>query len=675
MKLKIIIVVATTVFLGLIFMGSMKSLGIVTRYPVRTVMTLDAYRGKDKVATLQEIDHLAKTANITIYKEFVTDSGVTKTAKFGKQSVNLKELENYALTGIYYLSADKSSFRQGISADQELSATILNTPLSFFVFYSFIQSNFSSSVWILFFLFFVSVYAVEMSFIQRGMIYRSLGKFRSYVLKNLLLYWFALTISELTIAGAFWLSQGSFDNALVQGFLLALGLSALGLLFLSLLAQLLFSAIVHFNDITGILKHRYVNRVGMSIYLACILASVVIFAITINSSLKIAQGLSTYQKSLSKWKAVQSYVLPSVDTGFSLHAKAGLIDHDWLQAQTKKEIVFNQSFSDSDFLYSKASRFDRQMELAYQAMLKQSGGEIVNVVNTNSGLSSNTRYVSRGFVLLNQKLYPKNSFGKTDSDKLVTLYIPKMYKDKVQDIENNVIAEDFAVLLHKISKADFQVNIIPNQQEIFLMNFNQNSVTETLLRGTFPEQVAKNNILVQLDYKKIEALSDQPLRLMAGNTDPYGVALIKKSELMSHLKAQGLSGQLTSIDKVSADVKLLNQTLTRQLQGELLLIVAISLSSIFILWEYLKNRYQQASKSLVINYLFSGTSRRQEMGLLLPLLSGLVLVAGISAYMTGSLIMLGFILLLYLVEIALIVLFHRKQRQKSYLRTIKDSLE
>jgi hypothetical protein len=273
---------------------------------------------------------------------------------------------------------------------------------------------------------------------------------------------------------------------------------------------------------------------------------------------------------------------------------------------------------------------------------------------------------------LNQELYPKNTYGETSADKLVTLYIPRSLEGKVEDVKNNVIAENFAFV--GVDPEQFQVNIIPDHQETFLLNYGE--IQAGLYSSYLPkQQMARDKILVQLNYQKVPYQSDNPLRLMGPNIDPYGKALIRRNVLLEKLKAQDLQNQLLRTVNESADASLLAHTINGQLQGVLMVTVGVIVSSVFILWEYLKNQYQRAAKTLVVTYLFSGNSHRQELQLLYPLLAGVGLSALISALISKSILVFGFILVLYLLEILVVVIINRRQLETKRIQVIKDALE
>ncbi|GAB2024851.1 hypothetical protein OfM1_09220 [Lactovum odontotermitis] len=672
MKLRIIIVAVATLFLSFVLAGSMKEVGQSISYPANAIMNVTAYTGENKPETIEKINNLAKQSKITIYKAFVPDSGVTETAKFGLEETNLEDLQNHSIIGTYFLSSQDKQFVQSMMADGSLKVDFQTINVSIMPLVLLTQGGRAPSIWALFFIFFISVFAVEMSFIKRGMIYRSLGRFKHYVLVNLFQYLGMILALDFIIVLFFSLTQGSVSGVFFKEFVLTFALSALILLLLTFLANLLFTLVVKTSHISNILKHQYVNRLGSVIYLIGILLSILIFSQSVNMSLKTAGQLSSYKQQLSSWQEVKGYVIPNVETGVGAHADVnGVIDRDYMLAQTQRELAFNQSIDDEDFIYSSPSAFNAEKENSYKQALQGNKG-IVNNVQTDSQFTANTLYVSRGFVLLNQKFYPENSYGETNADKLITLYVPKSLEGKVESIENNIIAEEFAFV--SMDSSQFYVNIIPDNQKTFLLNYE--AIQGGLAGGALPQtQVMKNRIFVQINYHLLPSFATEPLRVVGGYTDPYGRAMIRQSVLIDKLKAQGLQEQVLSTDNVSADAALLGKNVNSQLQGALMVMAATIICSVFVLWEYLKNQYQRASKSLVITYLFSGDSRRQELLLLLPLVIGVILVAILNSLITGSLTIFGFILILYLLEILVVVLINQRQLKQRRLQVMKDSLE
>ncbi|MDR0298644.1 MAG: hypothetical protein LBI13_00940 [Streptococcaceae bacterium] len=673
MKLRGIVSLVMAVLLSLIIVGSMSEVGQIIRYPASTKMTITEFLGKNKVETFNEINKLAKESGIIIYKPLVTDDGSPVTGKLGVEQARISEIKNRTLTGDYYLSHDSDQFRQGIATMSVLKVNYLRLSPFVFPLFLFSQSANAPSVWILLAVFFVSVYAVEMAYVKKGMIYRSLGRLSNYLLRNILVYSTFLFVIGGVIIGIFALSQASVDSVYVIGFAISFGISIFLLMLLSFFANILFAFVLKTHPVVSILKNRYVNRFGGAVYMISILLSMIIFTLSINASIKTAIHLRDYNQSISKWKSIKNYVLPSFDDGEGLNVDANhMLNQEYLVNQIKSELNFNQSFSDGDFIFARASAFDKNMEKYYLEAAANPESRIAQV-KTDSSLSSQIMYVSRGFILMNEKLFPKNSFGETNSSKLITIYIPKSLKKYTQSIENNVIAETFPVVTSGVSSGDFNLSIIPDNQEVFLFDFNPGRTP--FMAGNLPKQTARNKILVQVNYKKLSSLTDNVAGLMGGNTTPYGTALIYKKELLKKLNENNLQNQLVSVDNISADVEQLSKTVTTELQGTIIVMISVILSSLFILWKYLGNLYLRFSKVLVIHSLFGGNEIWQEIKILSPILFGSFISAGISGYLTGNWFLCAIIFALYVVEILVVVLMNKWHIREKRVQIVKDSLE
>ena len=74
---------------------------------------------------------------------------------------------------------------------------------------------------------------------------------------------------------------------------------------------------------------------------------------------------------------------------------------------------------------------------------------------------------------------------------------------------------------------------------------------------------------------------------------------------------------------VSQNAEIKAKNMMSQIQGGILVLLGVLISSLFIIWEYLKNQYHQHAKQLVITYLFTGHKSRAELLILSPLLLGI----------------------------------------------------
>lgn len=228
------------------------------------------------------------------------------------------------------------------------------------------------SIWAFFLTYFISVFAVEMSFIKRGMIYRSLGELKGYVFSSLLRYVVLIIPLVVLIVAIFALTQGSVSSVFVKGFALTFSVSALILFMLTILAFLIFTLVVKTNDISSILKNRYVNRFGSIVYLMSIILAICVFAQSVNSGITTFNLLSNYKQTLSSWQKVKEFVLPSFDSGIGSHADENhVIDRDYMLAQSQRELSFNQSINERDMIFASPSAFDLNQENAYVQLFSQ----------------------------------------------------------------------------------------------------------------------------------------------------------------------------------------------------------------------------------------------------------------------------------------------------------------
>ncbi|MDR2977092.1 MAG: hypothetical protein LBV19_07300 [Streptococcaceae bacterium] len=211
-----------------------------------------------------------------------------------------------------------------------------------------------------------------MSFIKRGMIYRSLGELKGYVFSSLLRYVVLIIPLVVLIVAIFALTQGSVSSVFVKGFALTFSVSALILFMLTILAFLIFTLVVKTNDISSILKNRYVNRFGSIVYLMSIILAICVFAQSVNSGITTFNLLSNYKQTLSSWQKVKEFVLPSFDSGIGSHADENhVIDRDYMLAQSQRELSFNQSINERDMIFASPSAFDLNQENAYVQLFSQ----------------------------------------------------------------------------------------------------------------------------------------------------------------------------------------------------------------------------------------------------------------------------------------------------------------
>ncbi len=626
-------------------------------------MLVTDYTGKDKVKALNKLNEVAREENIVIYKTFITKNGQTKTAIIGKQGRHVDELKSMPLTGVYYIQkhARNKRFEQTLN-DEMLKFTMNQINLTLAPTIIFVSGVRAPSFWTLFFVFFITIYAVEMLLIKSSMVYRSFGRLIAYLLSNLKCYLLTLLTVNTLIYSLFCLSNGGFSHVYSQIFgLMLLVMSAILLLLIGL-ANVLFIVLVKLTDISGILKNRYINRVGSIVYLMSILVSIIIFTLSVNTVLQSVTELKSYQKELANWQVIKNYVKPNFTDSEQEHTNAELmIDHDWIAGQRKKELTYLQSFNaEQGIVYISPSEFDKEKEIAYQTYVD-------SPLATDSRFSAQTKYVSSAFIKLNQMLYPKNNYGHKSQKTLLTLYVPKQFEADIKSIQNNILAETFAYT--EVKPEQVQILIIPDGQKLFLFN-------QAIPFGKrFPKQVAYDQILVEIDQNLIDR--DSNLLAMGHEmiSGPYQNGLVKNTVLLPHLKKNKYENQLMSVDKVSQNAAVLAKNIASQIQGAMLVLLGVMISSGFILWEYLKNQYQRQAKMLVVTYLFSGHQAKSQFLILAPLVLGVMSVGLISGLLIQDMVLGMLVLSAYLLEILVIVCLNQSVLKAKRLNVIKDALE
>lgn len=663
MKLRIVIVSLFAIFLSIILVGSIKEIGRDIKYPANTIMFVTDYTGKDKVKTLDKLHQVAREENIIIYKAFITKNCQTKTAIIGKQGRYVDALKSMPLTGVYYIKKNTSNkrFEQTLK-DEMLKFTMNPINLKLAPTITFVSGIRAPSFWTLFFVFFITIYAVEMLLIKSSMVYRSFGRLIAYLLANLKCYLLTLFTLNTLIYSLFCLGNGGFDHVYSQMFGLMLLVMSIILLGLIGLANVLFTVLVKLTDIAGILKNRYINRVGSLIYLISILVSIVIFTLSVNTVLQSVTELKSYQKELANWQVLKNYVKPNFNDSDQEHTNADhMIDQDWLMSRTKRELTYLQNFNDEQgLIYLSPSEFDKENEIAYQT-------NIENPLTTDSRFSKQTKYVSSAFIKLNQTLYPKNDYGHKSKRTLLTFYVPKQFEKDIKCIQNNVLAETFAYT--EVKPEQVQVLIIPDGQKLFLFN-------QAIPFGKrLPKQVAYDQILVEIDQNLIDI--DSNLLALGGDViwRPYENSLVKNTVLLPNLKKIKNESQLMSVDNVSQNAAVLAKNIASQIQGALLVLLGVMISSGFILWEYLKNQYQRQAKMLVVTYLFSGHQGKLQLLILAPLVLGVVSIGLFSGLLIQDMGLGILILSVYLLEILVIVCLNQSVLKAKRLNVIKDALE
>ena len=130
-----------------------------------------------------------------------------------------------------------------------------------------------------------------------------------------------------------------------------------------------------------------------------------------------------------------------------------------------------------------------------------------------------------------------------------------------------------------------------------------------------------------------------------------------------------------SVDNVSQNAAVLAKNIASQIQGALLVLLGVMISSGFILWEYLKNQYQRQAKMLVVTYLFSGHQGKLQLLILAPLVLGVVSVGLFSGLLIQDMGLGILILSVYLLEILVIVCLNQSVLKAKRLNVIKDALE
>lgn len=662
MKLRIGIISLFSIFLSLILLGSIKEIGRDIKYPVNNILVVTNYSGKDKNKTLATVDKATKQANITIYKPFMSKKGELKTAKIGIDDEHLNELKMLPLTGIYYvkLGTDNTQFKQ-LLQDEKLKVQVNPLNLTLVPVITFLSGVRAPSIWTLFFVFLITIYALEMLLIKSVMIYRHVGRLSTYIVDNLKIYLSSLVVVNSAFYLVFCLINGGLFHVYSRILGLMLLIMSVMMALMLCLANSLVALLVKLTDIASILKNRYINQFGALIYLISILVSIIIFTLSAKSIVGSVNALKRYHQDLTQWKVIKNYVKPNFNMDNSDYIDENhMVDHDWFLSQTKDSLRYLQSFNnDQTLVYMSPSDFDAGKEAAYK-------NKIEHPLVTDSKLAAKMIYVSSGFIQLNQKLYPQNNYGKKQDNSLVTLYIPKKLEKDVALIKNNVLADSFAY--QKIASDQVQHIIIPDGQKTFL--FDQ----EVPYDNHFPKQVVTDRILVDINQNMVP-IDDNVLAFGSEVIfSPFQNSLVKNTVLLPRLKQLKLENQLLSVDLVSQNAEIKAKNMMSQIQGGILVLLGVLISSLFIIWEYLKNQYQQHAKQLLITYLFTGHKSRAELLILSPLLLGIGGVSLYSSFLIKDRRLALLVCTIYIVEVVVIAIIHQLVLKKRRVKLMKDAL-
>ena len=573
-----------------------------------------------------------------------------------------QELLDTELTGMYYSDQPFSG-----KVKRELSALNLRYLPGDFGWWltpvDFLFGNLRSfSVWTLFFVFGVLLFAVKMIYIKKAMIQRSLGLFRKQMWRAVVADIGILIGTTVIVMVLFALIQGSLTSVFVKSFTLVSGINLLILLGISGLVNGLFALNVKLMNAVAVLKNRSSQNFISYIWLMGILLSFVIFGVTVNESVTVVRELTNQVSTLGNWEKAQDFVrITWFDTLYNNAANDHEISQELFLEDGNKKKAFVQLFKQSEFLYSKPS------SLAYETV--QNRPEFQQSLQNerlDTRLASRIQYVNSGLLLKNKQIYPQNNYGLTTnqpSESPVTIYIPNSYLKDIQQVKQIIAYEWFQYTTITIDNMLFYE--IPDRQQTFLFNQTEGQ------QEVFARQVAQDKILVELNFSEFP---NESALLTQYNQVAFD-GLFQQGKVKENIAKAGLQKNFSTVTNASKDILLKREKIVSQLSGTIMALLVLSSGQFFVVYHYVTARIKSQARRMVIKNIL-GNSILTEVGRTLsPLIIGILFVSLVVLVQTTNVLLTASLCGLYFVEISTMTLLALREIKKKRVQIIKGDFE
>lgn len=597
MKWKFSVYIFIVLILSFLAVGEIKEIGQDIKYPARAGINLTNFEGtvsKEKI--FEQIEKIARNENMTIFKPIWQENGQEKVYVFGIDKLGLgrkkyvkdqKFLMDEPVTGMYYLSEKLNTRLERSLTNLGFQCKGGNIPWQLTIFDFFFGNIRSLSIWTLFVVFAILLFAVKMLYVKKAMVQRSLGIFARKMVLEICSDLLCLTISGIVSIGIINLTQNGISGVFAVTFSLLMLFLGLALLLVTLITNALFALNIQLMKVSQVLKNKSGQSFVLWIWLFGIVLSLFIFGVTVNGSLLGIRTLSAQSKVMRHWKVASDFVTLTFSDSMQEHINANTqqIDSAYMQENALKNSQFLQSFKADEVLYSLQSKLDKTM--LSPEFLNRIEGEL------NLDLASKIRYVNQEVIRRNKKLYPRNHYGNQEQS-AITIYIPEKYQKDIEAIQKII---GFEWLQYTTFDENFMsITKVPNGQKTFL--FNQTDTPTELI----PQQEKTDEILVSLDFKQL--FQDKTFLLQADQI--VLSAFFKQDKVKQKLVSSELSKNFSSMTLVSKNMLEKRARLLSQLQGTVMALVALMLAQLFVLYQYVVTLIQKNVRQISVRSLLGG---------------------------------------------------------------------
>jgi hypothetical protein len=660
--------------LTILGIGEIKEFELGIKYPAQAAVNLTKYEGPlIKEQIYNKLEQLVKANNLTFFKPIWQSDGSQKVFVFGNSENYFKNkmysndknlLSDASMTGMYYCNKHLGKIMKNDLLKMGFKYKGGDIGWWMMPFNFFLGRNVrSAAVWTLLFVFAVLLFAVKMIYVKTAMVKRSLGMFRLFMQKDIMIDIGILIFESIGIIIVFALLQKSMTSVFVKTFSLLVGVILLCLLIISLIVNGLFALNVRFMPAVKVLKNKKSQGIISYIWLLGILASIFIFGLTASEIAHVAKALAEDAKVLQKWEVAKNFAtITWFDKTVEHMDENHMIDRQFMLENGRKNKKFIKSFKKEDLIYAKAS------ELGMSNSSKTPKGFIQELANADVdvNLAKSIQYVNEGLIDKNKKLYPHNTYGHLsllEQASPVILYVPKKYESSIEAIKKIIHFEKFQYTSIDVAKAS--IVVIPNRQKTFLFRHIEGE-NELLAK-----QEGKDKILVELNFAAFpdEDALTQSFDIIAFNT------LFNQKQIIQNIKRTGLEDTFSSLTNVSGDMMMKQSNILSQLTGSVIALISLTIAQLFVLYQYIKLQIESKAKQITVLSLLGQSITVKIVQMLALLTGGILLISRLAYLVTKNKTVIAIVLFIYLIETQILAIFAWMEIKHKRVQVMKGDFE
>lgn len=669
MKWRISVLLIITGLLAVLSFSEIKEFGNDLKYPAESAVNITSYsQERDKTSVITELEKFAKEQDLVLFKPIYTNNHQSTfvfghaprwlSNSDGNYTQDKQLLSDTELTGMYYSSKPLNKTMQSKLTGKGFKYKAGDigwwlAPLDF------LFGNLRSySVWTVFFIFALLLFAIKMFYLKKAMIQRSLGLLRKQMIKEMSSDILVLILSTLSIILIFCSYLGNITSVFVKTFILLNVVNMLLLIVISLISNSLFFLNVALFKPIQILKNKENKTFVQVVWLIGILLALFIFGLTINESLKVNRTLCNQIKTLDHWQAVADFVkIDWFEKNTEQKNVKGEVKWEDIIEESEENKQFVQFFSSDEWLYSKSSDLGTAEEMNIPELTNQ-----LKETGIDTKIAQQIHYVNPAVVQKNRKEYPENQWPK-EASKRITVYVPEKYQEQIEDIKKIIYYEWFQYTTIDIEDSDF--NSIPNEQKTFLFNYHENN-------DVLAHQEAEGKIIVELDFSLFPS-EDEVLNSLYPQVVFDG--LFKQEKVLLALKSSGLNQSFSGMTNAAKAIFIKKETLMSQLRGTLIAISVLLIAQFFVIYQYVVTQVRSRGKQIVIRNLLGGNTIFEIFKCLFYLVVGIICISSSLLFYTKNWFIFASLNFLCLTEVSLMISWAFYLIKKKRVQIIKGDFE